>query len=115
MPGAGALPIHGVMTTGWPRSASGRLAPTVTRGVSRLRSRSAERRPGGGPELWGSRLVAIQSHLAYDARLVQQPNPVLSALGDAGKRLTIARRAVAEAITEQAGHFTAEDVLAASR
>jgi len=46
---------------------------------------------------------------------VQQPNPVLSGLGDAGKRLTIARRAVAEAITEQAGHFTAEDVLAASR
>jgi Fur family transcriptional regulator, ferric uptake regulator len=46
---------------------------------------------------------------------VQQPNPVLSALGDAGKRLTVARRAVAEAIAEQAGHFTAEDVLAAAR
>jgi len=44
-----------------------------------------------------------------------QPNAVLSALGDAGKRLTVARRAVAEAIAEQAGHFTAEDVLAASR
>ena len=45
---------------------------------------------------------------------MEQSNAVLSALGDAGKRLTVARRAVAEAIAEQAGHFTAEDVLAAS-
>jgi Fur family ferric uptake transcriptional regulator len=40
---------------------------------------------------------------------------VVAALGDAGKRLTVARRAVAEAISEQDGHFTAEDVLASSR
>ncbi len=46
---------------------------------------------------------------------MEQSNAVLSALGDAGKRLTVARRAVAEAIAERAGHFTAEDVLAASR
>jgi len=46
---------------------------------------------------------------------MEQSNAVLSALGDAGKRLTVARRAVAEAIAEQAGHFTAEDVLAVSR
>jgi Fur family ferric uptake transcriptional regulator len=46
---------------------------------------------------------------------MSQPNAVISALGDAGKRLTVARRAVAEAIGGQEGHFTAEDVLAASR
>jgi Fur family ferric uptake transcriptional regulator len=46
---------------------------------------------------------------------MSQPNAVISALGDAGKRLTVARRAVAEAIAGQEGHFTAEDVLAASR
>lgn len=43
------------------------------------------------------------------------PSQLLTVLGGAGKRLTVARRAVAEAIAEQAGHFTAEDVLAASR
>jgi Fur family ferric uptake transcriptional regulator len=36
---------------------------------------------------------------------------LLSALGVAGKRLTVARRAVADAIARQDGHFTAEDVL----
>jgi len=46
---------------------------------------------------------------------VSKPNALISALGGAGKRLTAARRAVAEAIAEQDGHFTAEDVLAASR
>jgi Fur family ferric uptake transcriptional regulator len=44
-----------------------------------------------------------------------QPNALIAALTGAGKRLTVARRAVAEAIAEQEGHFTAEDVLAASR
>src|SRR5437763_11858983 len=44
-----------------------------------------------------------------------EPNTLIAALGGAGKRLTAARRAVAEAIAEQDGHFTAEDVLAASR
>lgn len=43
------------------------------------------------------------------------PNALISALGGAGKRLTVARRAVAEAIVRQDGHFTAEDVLAAAR
>ena len=42
-------------------------------------------------------------------------NALLSALGGAGKRLTVARRAVAEAIARQDGHFTAEDVLQAAR
>jgi Fur family transcriptional regulator, ferric uptake regulator len=42
-------------------------------------------------------------------------NALISALGGAGKRLTMARRAVAEAIVRQHGHFTAEDVLAAAR
>ena len=42
-------------------------------------------------------------------------NALLSALGGAGKRLTVARRAVAEAIARQDGHFTAEDVLKAAR
>jgi len=42
-------------------------------------------------------------------------NALLSALGGAGKRLTVARRAVAEAIARQEGHFTAEDVLRAAR
>lgn len=46
---------------------------------------------------------------------MHEPNAVLSVLGGAGKRLTTARRAVAEAISEQDGHFTAEDVLARSR
>jgi len=44
-----------------------------------------------------------------------EPNTLISALGGAGKRLTVARRAVAEAIAQQDGHFTAEDVLVASR
>lgn len=36
---------------------------------------------------------------------------LLAALGGAGKRLTAARRAVADAIARLEGHFTAEDVL----
>ncbi len=36
---------------------------------------------------------------------------LVAALGGAGKRLTVARRAVADAIERQEGHFTAEDVL----
>ena len=42
-------------------------------------------------------------------------NALIAALGGAGKRLTVARRAVADAIARQDGHFTAEDVLAAAR
>jgi Fur family ferric uptake transcriptional regulator len=42
-------------------------------------------------------------------------NPIVRALDDAGLRLTQARRAVADAIGRQQGHFTAEEVLAASR
>jgi len=44
-----------------------------------------------------------------------ESDALLTALGGAGKRLTGARRAVARAIARQDGHFTAEDVLAASR
>jgi Fur family transcriptional regulator, ferric uptake regulator len=40
-----------------------------------------------------------------------QSQTLLTALGGAGKRLTVARRAVADAIMRQEGHFTAEDVL----
>ena len=40
---------------------------------------------------------------------------IVRALDDAGLRLTEARRAVAAAIGQQDGHFTAEDVLAGSR
>ena len=40
---------------------------------------------------------------------------LISALGGAGKRLTAARRAVADAIAREEGHFTAEDVLDAAR
>lgn len=42
-------------------------------------------------------------------------SPIVRALDDAGLRLTQARLAVAEAIGRQEGHFTAEDVLSASR
>lgn len=42
-------------------------------------------------------------------------NAILLALGGAGLRITGARRAVTDAIAEQDGHFTAEEVLAASR
>lgn len=42
-------------------------------------------------------------------------NPIITALGRAGLRLTGARRVVADAVAGRRGHFTAEDVLAASR
>ena len=42
-------------------------------------------------------------------------NAILTALGGAGLRITGARRAVSEAVARHAGHFTAEDVLLASR
>ena len=42
-------------------------------------------------------------------------NPIVSSLGRAGLRLTGARRVVADVVAERRGHFTAEDVLAASR
>jgi Fur family transcriptional regulator, ferric uptake regulator len=40
---------------------------------------------------------------------------IMEALGRAGYRLTRARRAVAEAIGEQRGHFTAEQILSAAQ
>jgi Fur family ferric uptake transcriptional regulator len=46
---------------------------------------------------------------------VTPQNSIVRALDDAGLRLTQARRAVADAIGRQGGHFTAEDVLASSR
>ncbi len=42
-------------------------------------------------------------------------NVIISALGGAGLRITGARRAVSEAVAAHDGHFTAEDVLVASR
>lgn len=42
-------------------------------------------------------------------------NPIVAALNQADLRLTDARRAVAEAVAEQEGHFTAEDVLDAAQ
>lgn len=42
-------------------------------------------------------------------------NPIVAALDRADLRLTDARRAVAEAVAEQEGHFTAEDVLDAAQ
>jgi Fur family ferric uptake transcriptional regulator len=42
-------------------------------------------------------------------------NPIVSALGRADLRLTHSRRAVAQAVADQAAHFTAEDVLAAAQ
>lgn len=49
-----------------------------------------------------------------------QPHPeptdrFIAALGQAGHRLTGPRRAVAELIAERAGHFTAEELLAAAQ
>jgi Fur family ferric uptake transcriptional regulator len=52
--------------------------------------------------------------VAYGAH-VTQDNAIVAALGEAGRRLTGARRAVADAVVKQDGHFTAEDVLEASR
>jgi Fur family ferric uptake transcriptional regulator len=46
---------------------------------------------------------------------VSPENPIVRALDDAGLRLTRARRAVADAIGRQEGHFTAEDVRVAAR
>jgi Fur family ferric uptake transcriptional regulator len=40
---------------------------------------------------------------------------IIEAMGRAGRRLTGTRRAVADAVAAQRGHFTAEDVLAATR
>jgi Fur family ferric uptake transcriptional regulator len=40
---------------------------------------------------------------------------IVESLAGAGRRLTGARRAVADVIAAQPGHFTAEDLLAASR
>ena len=43
------------------------------------------------------------------------PNPIVNALDVAGYRLTEPRRAVADLIAEQTGHFTASDLEAAVR
>ena len=40
---------------------------------------------------------------------------IIDSLAGAGRRLTAARRAVAQAIAAQPGHFTADDVLVAAR
>jgi Fur family ferric uptake transcriptional regulator len=40
---------------------------------------------------------------------------IVSALDQAGYRLTRSRRAVAELVAEQSGHFTAADLIAAAR
>jgi Fur family ferric uptake transcriptional regulator len=42
-------------------------------------------------------------------------SPIVTALSQAELRLTDARRAVAQAVDEQQGHFTAEDVLDAAQ
>ncbi len=42
-------------------------------------------------------------------------NPIVSALGDAGYRLTAPRLAVADLIATHDGHFTASDLAAAAR
>jgi Fe2+ or Zn2+ uptake regulation protein len=42
--------------------------------------------------------------------LVVNPNPIVDALDHAGYRLTGPRRAVAELISEQTGHFTASEL-----
>jgi Fur family ferric uptake transcriptional regulator len=43
------------------------------------------------------------------------PRPILAALGSAGFRLTEPRRALAELIADQAGHFTAAELVGATR
>ena len=47
--------------------------------------------------------------------MVHDNDAIISALADAGLRITGARRAVSEAVAQHEGHFTAEDVLVASR
>jgi Fur family ferric uptake transcriptional regulator len=46
---------------------------------------------------------------------VADPSPILAALDRAGFRLTEPRRALAELIADQAGHFTAAELVAATR
>lgn len=43
------------------------------------------------------------------------PDSIVAALDDAGYRITAPRRALAGLIGERAGHFTADDLVAASR
>jgi Fur family transcriptional regulator, ferric uptake regulator len=43
------------------------------------------------------------------------PGPIVSALGDAGYRLTEPRRSVAALIADQDGHFTAAELVTAAR
>jgi Fur family ferric uptake transcriptional regulator len=47
--------------------------------------------------------------------VVGNPTPIVVALDRAGYRLTEPRRALAALIAEQAGHFTAADLVAAAR
>jgi Fur family transcriptional regulator, ferric uptake regulator len=46
---------------------------------------------------------------------VGHDNAIIAAFGEAGLRITDARRAVSRAVAGREGHFTAEDVLVASR
>lgn len=46
---------------------------------------------------------------------MDSPNPIVTALGAAGYRLTAPRRAVAELIAGHDGHFTASDLATAAR
>ena len=50
-----------------------------------------------------------------DYHRIVQSNPIVAALDQAGYRLTMPRRAVAELITEYDGHFTAADLESAAR
>lgn len=43
------------------------------------------------------------------------PGPIVAALGGAGHRLTSSRRAIAQLISEQEGHFSAADLVSAAR
>jgi Fur family ferric uptake transcriptional regulator len=44
-----------------------------------------------------------------------EPGPIISALDDAGYRVTEPRRSVAALIADQGGHFTAAELVAAAR
>jgi Fe2+ or Zn2+ uptake regulation protein len=49
------------------------------------------------------------------ASAVDAPNPIVRALDDAGYRLTAPRRALADLIVHQDGHFSASDLASAAR
>ena len=83
---------------------------------ARVRGQTARANHAVRPLLPGpaNALLATQSHLAYHAGMVRS-RQIVDSLAGAGRRLTGARRAVAQAVATQRGHFTAEDVMVAAR